>query len=248
MRTTLQKTILIALVVFFSISANSQDGPKGTVKLNLFGLAFRNINLQGEYAFHKNFSGCFGFNFMLPGKLPGAFPSASTEALESAGFKNFSVSGYSFTPELRFYPGKKDEHQAPHGFYLAPYFRYGKYTFKTDFDFTNEDTGNTDTYKSAFSYGGYGGGLMIGTQWLIGEHFSIDWYILGGHGGSGNVSISLTDPAIGDLSAEGKAELEKELAESGKNATVTISGDKATVKVKTPCMGFRMGLSLGFAF
>lgn len=246
MKTTLQKTFIIVLIFCFGYSSFAQDGSKGVVKLNLFGFAFRNINLQGEYAIHKNFSGCLGINFMPPGALPGMFPGATTSSLESAGFRDFSVSGYSFTPELRFYPGKKEKHQAPYGFYLAPYFRLSKYSFKTDFEYDNN--GTLQYYSSTLSYGGYGGGLMMGSQWIIGKHVSIDWYILGGHYGSGNFTIKLKDPAIGNLSAEGKAQFQEELASSSSNATVTIDGDKATVKAKVPFLGVRMGLSVGFAF
>ncbi len=244
----------------------TEDGERTTlsrqvVKINLFPIALGSYGLQYEYAFHKNFSGALGLGFFkLPQRyIDKAFPPDAT----GTGAQNIKMNGWSITPEFRFYPGKKIKHQAPHGFYLAPYFRYSSTKISGEFHSDLPDPANPSTTKSTqldmtVKYSGYSAGLMIGKQWIIGKHFSIDWFILGGGAGKAKLDVTLAQDLV-TFDAAQQAELQKQLDEQTADiaipgfdvtATAKATSNGATLMVKgVPMFSLRsFGLNLGFAF
>lgn len=235
-------SILLISVIFCSSAVKAQDGPKNVVKLNLMALAFTNISLQYEHAFGEKISGALGFTIMPSRSLPSSIASDPMLA-------NTTISDWSITPEFRWYPGTKQG--APRGFYIAPYLRYSKTNIDIPFDVTL--TGQAPhTYNIEASYSGIGGGMMFGAQWIIKDVFSIDWWILGGHYGSGSAAVSLNDALIGSLSQAQKDELKAELdgiEVPGGTVKSSISGNNATVNVENLMyFGLRTGLTIGYAF
>lgn len=81
-------------------------------------------------------------------------------------------SGFGITPEYRFY---LSETEAPQGVYLAPFMRYQNFTL-TDSPTASEATLST-----------FGGGVIIGKQWLFKEKIALDIFI-GPSYSSGSVS------------------------------------------------------------
>lgn len=231
------------------------SAPKQVIKINLSQLALTNISLQYEYGFHKNLSAALGVSYLIPRNIPSQIYTPSSNA---EGYQLPKFGGWSVTPELRFYPGKKVEHQAPHGFYLAPYFRYSKYTLNATY-LDSVSSGKSNSYDVKASYAGFTGGLMIGSQWLIGKHFSIDWWILGAGAGKAtfNIESKSTDGSL-NMSAQEqenlKADIRNNIGELGSfgngdlSIETTSNSAKATVKgvPMTSIRGF--GLTLGFSF
>lgn len=100
---------------------------------------------------------------------------------------------------------------------------------------------------------------MIGSQWLIGKHFSIDWWILGAGGGKAkfNIESKSIDGKL-NMSTQEQADLKADITDNigelgsfGKgDLTVETTSSSATATVKglpmTSIRGF--GLCLGFAF
>jgi len=250
------------------LSLSPQATPKSVIKLNLLPIGLGDYSFQYEYAFHKNMSGALGFSLLnLSGKLKSAL-------VDSMGITDSKVTGWAITPEFRFYPGEKKEHEAPHGFYLAPYFRYAKYkvTGKHLVDLpATAGSGGTPTttpsgstvptesfqmdIKSTLTT--YNLGLMIGYQWIIGKHFSIDWWILGMGRGKSNLTYDFSSSEL-NMSASDQADLKKDLDEninsnsfSPFSPTVTNSTNAHGAKVLVeglPSVSLRSGLSIGFAF
>lgn len=233
------------------------------VKLNITPLAIGNIPLQYEFSFHKNLSAALGINvFNLPKRIRNQIISEDDGSGE--GLTNFKIGGWSITPEFRFYPGKKEKHQAPHGFYLAPYFRYSKTNISGDFVSNLPDPNNSNverpvTTNMALGLGGYSMGLMIGSQWLIGKHFVIDWWILGAGSGKGRLTAELSQDAFVFSSSE-QDELRETLENSFENialpgygsitpeVTTNETGAKLTLR-GVPMTSVRaFGLSLGIYF
>lgn len=68
--------------------------------------------------------------------------------------------GFGITPEFRYYLSD----QALDGFYLGPFLRY------QNFDLTDDLTEDEATFSS------FGGGLVIGRQWLLKERITIDLF------------------------------------------------------------------------
>ena len=245
MKTKLLSILLIGGLLFGN-SAKAQnmaggENPKNVVKLNLFALAFTNFSLQYERVFNEKTSGALGFSVMPSRNLPSSLSSDPILA-------KTTLSDWSITPEFRWYPGTKKG--APHGFYLAPYLRYSSTSILMPFDFT-ETSGAITTYKIDANYSGFGGGVMLGAQWLINEKFSIDWWILGGHYGSGSASVAMKAD-FSALSATDRAKLETDLngiAIPVGTIKSTISNSEAKIDISSlPYFGVRSGLTIGWAF
>jgi len=245
----------------FLLKSNVEAGsrtPKQVVKLNLSQLFLTNIALQYEYGFHKNFSAALGVSYLVPRKLP---TLVYDEPSSVDGFISPKFGGFSITPEVRFYPGKKETRQAPHGFYLAPYFRYTRYKVSGDYnDVVSASV--TNKYKGTATYSGNSFGLMIGSQWIIGKHFSIDWWIIGG--GYGKAKLKLEAVAVdGNLNYNAvqqenlKNDIKNNIGDLGRygdgNLTVESTPNSASATVKgLSNISLRglvvFGLNLGFAF
>lgn len=84
-------------------------------------------------------------------------------------------SGVQITPEYRFY---LSESEAPDGFYAAPFIRYSNLTLKDDVS------------DSEAELSGFGGGLILGRHWLLGDsdRVSLDVF-LGPSYSSGSVEV-----------------------------------------------------------
>jgi hypothetical protein len=78
----------------------------------------------------------------------------------STGGTKFS--GFGVTPEYRFY---LSESEAPAGVYVAPFLRYQNFKLTED-EFDSEGTLSM-----------FGGGLVIGKQWIFKEKISLDIFI-----------------------------------------------------------------------
>lgn len=89
----------------------------------------------------------------------------------SVGDTKFS--GFGITPEYRIY---LSETPAIEGFYLAPYARYQSYTLSTDID------------DSEATFSAFGGGVVIGKQWVFKERVTLDLF-LGPNYSSGKVEV-----------------------------------------------------------
>lgn len=111
--------------------------------------------------------------------------------------------GIGITPEMRFYLG---DDAAPQGFYVAPFLRY------TNFKLTEELT------NGGASLSTFGGGAIVGKQWIFKEKFSLDLFV--------GPSYSVGDVKIDDGQSE----------ESFSTGALG-SG-----------FGIRTGLTFGFAF
>ena len=240
---------LIALCVcllntnFSQAQEGGEDLPKNVIKLNLFSLAFTNFSLQYERVLGEKISAGLGFSYLPGVGVPAKFTNddATLEALK--------LSGMAITPEFRWYPGSKKP--APKGFYLAPYLRYTNYTITSVFPFKDDTSvpGTTITkeFKMEGTLTGFGGGVMMGVHWLIKDKVSLDWWIVGGHYGAGQIEVKLKDDFTG-IEAELESQLKAIEAPIGTTEAVVTSSEATVTVSDMPFAGLRTGLTLGYAF
>lgn len=184
-----------------------------------------------------------------------AFPSNSsnlnfindTVSSEFGVFENFGLSsGFSFTPQVRFYLG---DNGAPTGFYLNPWLRFFSYKYTSDVSWT-EIAGTSDITAEA-TYGGFGGGFSIGWQWLLGESIVIDWNMgLGVLPTRIGLSGTVTGPLATDVQ-EFIDELNSAFEEFPGEINSQIEKIGDGVEGKTGYFAlpvFRSNLSIGYAF
>ena len=266
MKNNLSKNVLLVILFASSfLSANAvtksvkamPEHPH-TVKLNLFALGMRNLSMQYEFAFHKNLSVALGGRFMLPYSYD-LGKALQGDAVDATGAKlgKFKFTGYAITPEFRFYPGKKVEHQAPHGFYIAPYGRFANFAINTSITIPSDTASGFagGPVDAKITYGGFGGGLMIGAQWILKNRISIDWWIGGLHYGASKLTVSATGDLLsqvgGATNVKGSLEdlLDEDLPINPSSKSIIIGGNSVSGSVSgIPFAGFRCGLCIGYNF
>jgi len=246
------KTTYKIILLFCCLSAQlfAQEKPaassssfekKSIIKLNLTSLAFTNVYFQYELAFTPKSSACLGISF-LPER---GLPSAAVKDDPSNNAANLTFSGWAITPEYRYHFSGK----SPRGFYVAPYFRHSSYS-TSGYSFTYDKSNNAgqgtvvvDGDLSATTVG-----LMFGAQWLIGEHFSIDWWIIGAGFGSSEVKLTGT----GTFSAQDQSDIRDEFESIDVpfgTMKADVDGSKVNVSYKTGMPGGRgFGLAIGYVF
>ncbi|WP_210487872.1 DUF3575 domain-containing protein [Rufibacter aurantiacus] len=229
---------------------------KNIVKINLSSLVLNSYNLSYERSLTRKITFVGGYSFIPKTKVASIF--AVEKALDKFideeddmrdYLTNSTVADKTYTGEIRFYSGKKP---GARGLYLSLYGRY----MNLDATYTHEYEANSNTYIIPIdgNVQGFGGGLMIGSQWLIAKRIAFDWYILGGHFGKmkldldGTADLSAMTPQERRELAEDIESINDDLPGGAKiDATVTEKG--VTVKGNAPFAGIRgLGFSLGIAF
>jgi hypothetical protein len=243
----MKKNFLLSAILSFSFLASTYaQEADHVIKLNLFSLPLKNLSFQYEKPFADNFSFALGLNYRMPGSL-NRIDNIMSEQHENAQTSS-RISGFGFTPELRIYFSGN----APKGFYLAPYLRYSNYRASIEGLWEPDNTGTIVPLVGSFN--SFGGGAMIGAQWLIAGKFSIDWWIIGAHYGVGNFSLS-GEREDRPFNAGEINDIENTIVNVNElpftnfdNPIVENNNRKVSVTGKFPVPGIRTGLCIGWAF
>ena len=225
---------------------------KNIVKVNLMALGLKNYSFQYERVLTKHISVALGVRTMPTGGLPlkntiielvGADDPQVTQTLTDLKVGNFAI-----TPEVRFYLSRKGYGR---GFYIAPYYRFAKFTSE---ELPIEFEGDGATQKTIKLKGDVttnSGGLMFGAQWQIGKMVSLDWWISGGHYGVSKGTLSgIPSPS---LSAAEQDELRTIINDFDNDfplikTTAEVSANSVKAIVNGPWAGVRAGLTIGIRF
>jgi hypothetical protein len=152
------------------------------MKVNVSSLLFRALAVQYERKLSRSKSFGMGIiyrpNFSTPilnvlMKDTGFTASAETLFM----LKSSHYNALMLTPEFRFYFRKK----APRGLYLAPFLRYKRETFTSDYRYQETGAGSavmkTGEYKNKINT--MGAGILFGLQILTKKRMTIDFWFLG---------------------------------------------------------------------
>jgi len=140
------------MALFFAFTSLVSAQKKNAFKINIFSPIVKTFSGFYERSLSDGASAQLGFFY--------------------TGYKieDTKFSGYGITPEFRFYPGKKEDLA---GFYLAPFGRYSSFSLsgKSTDAVTQEEIEGKATLST------FGGGLLIGGQFLFGDVVTLDIYI-----------------------------------------------------------------------
>jgi hypothetical protein len=156
--------VLFCLIFLFGNGQDSVFQPKITLKWAPTGLILGGISLNGEYSFMKNTS--------LTAKIGIPF-NRTYHATFDGNNVNIKMKALSFMAGYRKYLSK----HVLRGFYVEPFFTYTHHTSggtgegeldnqPVVMDFTNE-------------YNGIGGGVQLGSQFIIKKRWVIDLFFFG---------------------------------------------------------------------
>ncbi len=166
MRRLFSLSLVLAAGIVLSSSLFAQK--KNAFKINIFSPIVRTGSFFYERALSDGASAQLGFFY--------------------TGFKvtDTKFSGFGITPEFRLYPSKNEDMK---GFYLAPFIRYQNFSLETPALDVNLDPITAEATLSTF-----GGGLLIGGQFLFGDIVTLDIFV-GPAYNSGSVKVDSGDEA-----------------------------------------------------
>ncbi len=224
---------------------------KNALKFNLTGLVFNNYSFQYERILSKRISFAVSYRFMPQSKIPfkSYFEDDDEDSNEPGGtnyiLNNTKIGNMAITPEFRFYLGKG----YGKGFYIAPYYRYAKFT--TDgftFEYDTEDGGVND-FKLSGNVTSHSFGLYFGAQFTLGKHMYLDWWIFGGHYGSSKGELTgRSNTPLSDFEQQSIREELEDLDLPLVDTEVEVNSNSVKLKFDGPWAGLRAGLSIGFRF
>ncbi|WP_161599570.1 DUF3575 domain-containing protein [Hymenobacter nivis] len=84
------------------------------------------------------------------------------------------ITGFALTPEYRFYLSANKP--ALQGFYVGPFLRYQNLTLKNDYEAYDEN-GNATTQTNEAALNTFGGGVVVGHQWVFKQRFALDAFL-----------------------------------------------------------------------
>jgi hypothetical protein len=224
-----------------SITPVKRSHVNNIFKLNVPALLLGSISIQDEVYFNSKFSVALGINLGVSSLfLPKAFFGGDKVAM-----KDMTFSGYSITPEGRYYLRKK----APNGIYLAPYVRISNYDLnqiKINYVSTVD---TVEVEKTAIMEGTYkqqSFGILFGNQWRSGTHFVFDWWIAGVAFGG----VKLDMNAKGEFTDDDQESIENTIKDFSENVTsvhYSINSTNVIINYKQP-YSIRMGFCIGYLF
>lgn len=245
-------TLLLLICIMSSISAQ-----KNVVKWNVASLFLKNVSLSYERVLTPRLSVNLQGGVLIQRNLPTWIAdkvwqnTGDANQLITVGKPRFS--GWTFTPEVRYYLLKKQD--APDGLYAAAYLRTWSYTGKINVYF-QESSGFKSSLEGKVNYYAIRPGVQIGYQWLIEKRVSIDTY-LGANYGLNGVNVYVGGPLVTDTydvfmnkfleEAKIQGEITQKIAQEIKNKFGSYV-DHANFNTNFGLPGFRAGITLGYAF
>lgn len=241
----MKKYLWIIALAVSTLTAYTQENittPAVVVKWAPTGLIVGSVSLQGEYNFGKH---SLTAKIGVPSNTHHSFTYQDKDA-------DFSLKATSFLAGYRTYLSKK----RLRGLYFEPYFKYVHHTAE---GIGNGTLTNQPVVMSFTNdYNGIGVGAQLGAQFLIAKRFVVDLFFLGPEINSARdnfkaVEVSNSLPWT-SVQAE---EAEKDIRDFIDNFPfirnrVDVMVDKAnrtvTTDFKGALPGFRMGVSVGYAF
>ena len=261
----MQKKIFLTLIALLCYAATQAQPttnqtkilplkpPVAAIKLNLYNTIGGALSLAGEVRLTKSISLNLGYTQNQIGStsvkaiLKGFGNSRLTNALDSNVVLN-PLKARIISPEVRFYVGSQT---ALKGFYIAPYARFLRSSTTALITDANSKKYNASVALNANRFG-----LMFGYQWIIKNHFVVDWgigglqlskykLILKGGPVSAADYQTVVDNANSYLLDAGLPTIP---TTTGYGALFDSGGYLKPVSVSTSLPGFRAALSIGYNF
>lgn len=186
-------TSITVFCVCFSFFCFSQESKPSILKVNLSALTLGAYSIQYEKVLGNRISFALGVGYRPVKKVPFAktvekYIDAADSRIEYISLANVkkaetTVGNINITPEFRLYLGKNKS--APIGTYISFFGRYNSYFGKAPVfvDMIYRGAMARVELPVDTKIETYSGGLMLGKQFRLGDRFTFDWFIIGGHYG-----------------------------------------------------------------
>ncbi len=258
---TMKKLLILSLFIAFALTSLKAELPavfpadtikisRNFIKFNITAALLKNYSLEYERVLTRVVSVGVSFRIMPETSIPYSDNIIRWFDITDPETQNVidktHIGNYAITPEVRFYTGKKGY---GNGFYFALFYRYGRYTMNNALVPYTTDLGEEVTLNSSGSVSAHTGGFMIGSQWALGKHICLDWWILGPHFGiSSGEFNSLSSAPLPEIDQQDIADSLNGIDIPMFKQTVSVTADKVNMIFDGPWGGIRAGLSIGVRF
>jgi len=231
--------VLILSSLLYCISSSAQEN---ILKIDVFNSTLGNYSISYEHTLNTRQAINLNLSLMPHRDIfkigAGAFDLNSGLASEDR------VSGFSLSPEYRFYFGK-NKSNLHKGFYIAPYVRASDYKLLLHDIYENH---NTEIDCDLFTTGI---GVQLGAHWIFSNVFSLDFQFFGAGVDRHNLKLDYSTKEQGvDFFGYGSSvkESNSEIALFGSKFETEYGADYIKSNATTIMPGARGRLTLGFAF
>jgi len=167
----------IILMLLFPTLVRGQDSIvpdyKNIVKVNTAALLLSNVSLLYERKLNEHWSVLAGAGYRWGGSVPKALGLGEVIVSSSTS----GITGFSITPEIRYYFNFCECGGFPSGLYTGLYGRYTKFYGDLTFNVWN----GSEYYQALVSSNlrEFGGGLQLGYQFIFKQRWTVDFMFAG---------------------------------------------------------------------
>jgi hypothetical protein len=252
-RLIFNSVVILAITLFAFETSYSQDSiavkkaRKNSIKINItnpmiFGEGCYILGYERTVGQHQSFSVNLG-RFALPKLF-----SIGNDSIKDLYSNSYTSRGLSFSTDYRFYLGKENKYNSPHGIYIGPYFARNSFSRKFE---VQANAGDLDAKANLdFKFGVTTLGFQMGYQFIFWDRVSLDMMMFG----PGISFYSLKANLSTSLDPEREAELFKmindKLAEKipGYDKVISPGEFEKTGNYNTTNAGYRYIIMIGFRF
>lgn len=213
---------------------------KNMIKINSAALLLSNISMLYERRLGEHLTVLAGAGYRWGGTIPKAFGLG--DVIVSTETKG--ITGYSLTPELRYYFNFCQCGESPSGLYAGLYGRFTKYFGSLVFDVWNGE----EYYEALVSSNlrEFGGGLQLGYQFIFRKRWSVDFMFAGPRLSNYKLKADLESEDLEALAGAIEQEINKRREALGMNP---ISIDPSSeLEASFGFRSFRYAIGIGFMF
>ncbi len=237
-------TASIILMLLFPMLVGAQDSIvpdyRNIVKVNIAALLVSNVSLLYERKLNEHWSLLTGAGYRWGGSVPKAFGLG--EVIVSSNTSG--ITGFSITPEIRYYFNFCECGGSPSGLYAGLYGRYTK--FYGDLAFSVWD--GSEYYQALVTSNlrEFGGGLQLGYQFIFKERWTVDFMFAGPRLSSYKLKADLESDDLEELVSAIEDEINEKLEWLGMDP---ISIDPSSeLEANFGFRNFRYAIGIGILF
>ncbi len=234
----------ILVMLLFPVLGRAQDtivtDYKNTVKVNSAALLLSNFSLLYERKLNTHWTVLTGAGYRWGGSVPKVFGLGDVIVSSETN----GITGFSFTPEVRYYFNFCECGGSPSGFYTGLYGRYTKYYGNLTFNLWN----GSEYYEAIVSSNlrEIGAGIQLGYQFVFKQRWTVDIMFAGPR-------LS-TYKLKGDIDSEDLEDVVSKIEEEINKRREWLGMDPITIEPSTELeanfgfKNFRYAIGIGFLF
>ena len=175
---TVMAVALVAAIPTYSQTAKTDSSRKiykNVVRYNLSGALLFGVDKYIVVGYERVLSPRKSVSINFGAAAMPKLISIVTDSFKTE--KSGDRKGYNISIDYRFYLGKENKFDAPHGVYIGPYYSYNHFDNKQDWLHVGSSGTTNVTTNSKFNINTIG--FEVGYQFIIGKHFAIDMVMVG---------------------------------------------------------------------